>query len=76
MGLAFAYAGTRRVDLLENLTPLVVDTSLTLTLSAMSAIALAMVYVGKTTLETSGEDVKLHSKRVEKMCLQVRVVLK
>ena len=53
MGLGIAYAGTSRVDLLEILTPIVVDTGLSCELSAMAALALGLIFVGKCTEEVS-----------------------
>jgi len=46
LGLGFAYAGHRREDLLENLTPIVLDTSASLECSAMAAVSLGLIFVG------------------------------
>lgn len=54
MGLGIAYAGTSRLDLLEILTPIVVDTGLSCELSAMAALALGLIFVGKCTEDVSG----------------------
>jgi 26S proteasome regulatory subunit N1 len=45
-GLAFAYAGSYREDVLEILTPLVIDTTIPLEQSAMAALTLGLVFVG------------------------------
>jgi 26S proteasome regulatory subunit N1 len=45
-GLSFAYAGSQREDVLEILTPLVIDTNIPLESSALAALALGLVYVG------------------------------
>jgi 26S proteasome regulatory subunit N1 len=46
LGLGFAYAGSRRDDLLENLTPIVLDTGCSLECSAMAAVSLGLIFVG------------------------------
>lgn len=51
MGLGIAYAGSARLDLLETLVPLVVDTNLSLELSAMAAHALGLIFVGRCNEE-------------------------
>lgn len=54
MGLGFAYSGSRREDLAENLTPIVVDTEAgSLALSALASVSLALVFVG-----TGNTDIK------------------
>jgi 26S proteasome regulatory subunit N1 len=45
LGLGFAYAGSKREDLLENLAPIILDTSCSLECSAMAAVSLALIYV-------------------------------
>jgi len=45
VGLGFAYAGFQREDLMENLTPIIVDTGATLECSVMAALSLGMIYV-------------------------------
>ena len=45
LGLGFAYAGSRREDLMENLTPIILDTSCSLECSAMAAVSLSLIYV-------------------------------
>ena len=54
MGLGIAYAGTSRSDLLEILVPIVVDTGLSCELSAMAALSLGLIFVGKCTEDVSG----------------------
>ena len=52
-GLSFAYAGSQRQDVLEILTPIVIDTdNVSLEASALAALALGLVFVG-----TCDEDV-------------------
>lgn len=45
-GLSIAYAGARREDVLEILSPLVIDTSISLENSALAALGLGLVFVG------------------------------
>ncbi|MDR3737136.1 MAG: hypothetical protein P4L10_16585 [Acidobacteriaceae bacterium] len=51
MGLSFAYAGTCRPEILEALTPLVIDTSYSMELSAMSALSLGIVFSGSCNVD-------------------------
>ena len=53
LGLGFAYAGTRREDLMENLTPIILDTACSLECSAMAAVSLALIYVGSGNADIS-----------------------
>jgi 26S proteasome regulatory subunit N1 len=46
LGLGFAYAGSRREDLMENLTPIILDTGCSLECSAMAAVSLGLIFVG------------------------------
>jgi 26S proteasome regulatory subunit N1 len=46
MGLSIAYAGSARADLLEGISPLVLDTSNTIELQAVAALAIGMIYAG------------------------------
>ena len=46
LGLGFAYAGSRREDLMENLTPIILDTACSLECSAMAAVSLSLIFVG------------------------------
>ncbi|KAK6375380.1 proteasome regulatory particle base subunit [Lithohypha guttulata] len=46
MGLGLAYAGSARDDLLDFLLPIIEDSSLDMSLSAMAAVALGMIFVG------------------------------
>lgn len=48
MGLGLAYAGSHRDDLLDFLLPIVEDSSIDMSLSAMAAVALGMVFVGSS----------------------------
>jgi 26S proteasome regulatory subunit N1 len=52
LGLGFAYAGSRREDLMENLTPIILDTGCSLECSAMAAVSLGLIFVG-----TGNEDI-------------------
>jgi 26S proteasome regulatory subunit N1 len=45
-GLSIAYAGARREDVLERLSPLVIDSSISLENSALAALGLGLVFVG------------------------------
>eukprot|EP00920_Eleutheroschizon_duboscqi_P023574 GHVT01058744.1.p1 GENE.GHVT01058744.1~~GHVT01058744.1.p1 ORF type:complete len:494 (-),score=108.79 GHVT01058744.1:1160-2641(-) len=53
LGLGIAYAGTHRQDLLEALTPAVVDTSVSLESSAMAAVSLGLIFVGSCNQEAA-----------------------
>ena len=46
MGLSIAYAGSARTDLLEAITPIILDSSNTVELQAVAALAIGMIYVG------------------------------
>jgi 26S proteasome regulatory subunit N1 len=46
MGLSLAYAGTARPDLLEAISPIVLDSSNTLELQAIAALTIGMIYTG------------------------------
>ena len=46
LGLSFAYAGTNRSEILEVLTPIIIDTNYSVELSSMSALCLGLVYIG------------------------------
>lgn len=48
MGLGLTYAGSARDDLLDFLLPIVEDSSLEMSLSAMAAVALGMIFVGSS----------------------------
>ena len=52
LGLGFAYAGSKREDLMENLTPIILDTGCSLECSAMAAVSLGLIFVG-----TGNEDI-------------------
>merc|ERR1719454_701759 len=45
VGLGHAYAGTCREDLMENLTPMIVDTACSIECSAMAAVSLGLIFV-------------------------------
>lgn len=53
LGLGFAYAGTRREELLENLTPLMIDADQPLETAALCAAALGLSYVGSGSEDAS-----------------------
>ncbi len=46
LGLSFTYAGSAREDLLEALSPIVLDATLTIELQACAALAIGLIYVG------------------------------
>ena len=46
IGLSLAYAGSARADLLEAISPIVLDSSNTLELQSVAALAIGMIYVG------------------------------
>jgi 26S proteasome regulatory subunit N1 len=46
MGLSIAYAGSGRADLLEAISPLILDSTNTIELQSIAALALGMIYTG------------------------------
>jgi 26S proteasome regulatory subunit N1 len=46
IGLSLAYAGSARNDLLEAISPIILDSSNTLELQAVAALSIGMIYVG------------------------------
>ena len=46
MGLSLAYAGSARADLLEAISPIVLDSSNTVELQATAALAIGLIYAG------------------------------
>ena len=46
MGLSFTYAGSARTDLLESISPLILDTDNSTQLQAVAALAIGLIYVG------------------------------
>mmetsp|Transcript_7059 Transcript_7059/g.21565 ORF Transcript_7059/g.21565 Transcript_7059/m.21565 type:complete len:879 (-) Transcript_7059:125-2761(-) len=53
VGLGHAYAGSCREDLLENLTPMIVDTACTIECSAMAAVSLGLIFVSSCNDEVA-----------------------
>mmetsp|Transcript_70952 Transcript_70952/g.154160 ORF Transcript_70952/g.154160 Transcript_70952/m.154160 type:complete len:882 (-) Transcript_70952:135-2780(-) len=53
VGLGHAYAGSCREDLLENLTPMIVDTGCTIECSAMAAVSLGLIFVSSCNDEVA-----------------------
>jgi len=53
VSLGFAYAGSGREDLLENLTPMIVDTAVTIECSAMAAVSLGLIFVSSCSDEVA-----------------------
>jgi len=53
VGLGYAYAGSCREDLLENLTPMIVDTACTIECSAMAAVSLGLIFVASCNDEVA-----------------------
>lgn len=53
VGLGYAYAGSCREDLLENLTPMIVDTACSIECSAMAAVSLGLVFVSSCNEEVA-----------------------
>lgn len=53
VGLGFAYAGSCREDLLEDLTPMIVDTACTIECSAMAAVSLGLIFVSSCNDEVA-----------------------
>ena len=46
MGLSFAYAGSARADLLEAISPIILDSTNTVELQAVAALAIGLIYTG------------------------------
>jgi len=46
MGLSIAYAGSARPDLLEVISPIILDSSNTIELQAAASLAIGMIFVG------------------------------
>ena len=63
MGLGIAYAGSAREDLLELLVPIVVDTNTSVELSAMAALSLGLIFVGRCTEDVSNAILQTLSER-------------
>lgn len=53
VGLGYAYAGSCREDLMENLTPMIVDTACTIECSAMAAVSLGLIFVSSCSEEVA-----------------------
>uniref|UniRef100_A0A7S4T185 Uncharacterized protein n=1 Tax=Alexandrium monilatum TaxID=311494 RepID=A0A7S4T185_9DINO len=53
VGLGYAYAGSCREDLLETLTPMIVDTACTIECSAMAAVSLGLIFVSSCNDEVA-----------------------
>lgn len=53
MGLGLAYAGTNKEEMLETLLPFVNDSSLDMSLSAMAALSLGLIFVGSSNSDIS-----------------------
>merc|ERR1719450_1448470 len=53
LGLGHAYAGSCREDVLENLTPMIVDTACTIECSAMAAVSLGLIFVSSCNDEVA-----------------------
>ena len=46
MGLSFAYAGSGRTDLIEAISPIILDSTNTIELQAVASLAIGMIFVG------------------------------
>jgi len=46
MGLSFSYAGSARSDLLEIISPIILDTSNTIELQAVASLAIGIIFTG------------------------------
>jgi 26S proteasome regulatory subunit N1 len=46
MGLSFTYAGSARADLLEAISPIILDSGNSTQLQATAALAIGLIYVG------------------------------
>ena len=46
MGLSMAYAGSARADLMEAISPLILDSNNTIELQAVASVAIGLIFVG------------------------------
>lgn len=46
MGLSLAYAGTQREEFMENIVPLILDTSLRPEVNGMAGLCMGLVFLG------------------------------
>jgi 26S proteasome regulatory subunit N1 len=46
MGLSFTYAGSAREDLLETITPIILDPDYSIEVQAVASLAIGLIYVG------------------------------
>ena len=54
MGLSMAYAGSARADLMEAISPLILDSSNTIELQAVASIAIGLIFVGTCDEDADG----------------------
>lgn len=75
IGLSLAYAGSARADLLEAISPIILDSSNTIELQAIAALAIGLIYVGtcdedaaqsilQTLMEKEEKDLELPFTRI------------
>eukprot|EP01017_Pseudomicrothorax_dubius_P046408 TRINITY_DN8170_c0_g2_i4.p1 TRINITY_DN8170_c0_g2~~TRINITY_DN8170_c0_g2_i4.p1 ORF type:complete len:750 (-),score=243.54 TRINITY_DN8170_c0_g2_i4:172-2421(-) len=65
IGLGIAYAGSAREDLLEILTPLVIDPNLSVELSAFAALSIGLIFVGRCHEDAANSILQTLSERPE-----------
>ncbi len=53
MGLSFTYAGSARADLLDVITPIILDSSNSTRLQAVAALTIGMIFVGTCDSDVS-----------------------
>ena len=66
MGIGIAYAGAGRLDILERLLPVASDTSISMEVSSMAALALGFVFVGSANGDVTGAILQTMMEREEK----------
>ena len=53
MGLSFTYAGSARADLLESISPIILDSDNSIQLQAVASLAIGLIYVGTCDEDTT-----------------------
>ena len=66
MGLSLAYAGSARQDLLEAISPIVLDSSNTIELQAVAAVSIGLIYVGSCDQDAAESIVQTLMEKDEK----------
>jgi 26S proteasome regulatory subunit N1 len=65
MGLGIAYVGTHRVDLVDYLSPIVQDESVSMEIASFAALALGFIFVGSANGDVSAAILQTFMERCE-----------